>query len=276
MARRIWDFNTPHIIGGKRERYRERGRRRRGMGRTIVIALIVATIIAGLAFGIYLYGPSYFRLSKADYYALTLTRTDSLKAAEDASKAVSAAGGAGYILNDGDFLVAAFVYKKESDAKVVLDRFSSDYPDAGLRSYQFGRTRVRRSGDRGAEAKLRELLNYPLKLVDELIGYVYALDSFESGESAVMLKVEGLKSDVKARKDEAEILAAGRAAGAADGKAEERATACYRATAEFYEDIYDSLCGVSLLSGAEKKLTHRLKNVCCELVEKYWGLRERL
>lgn len=264
MRRKINDYDTPHIIGGKNTGHDRRGGKKRSLKKIFLFAFIAAVVLFGIFFGIYIYAPFNFRLKKAEYYVLTLTRTDSLLAAENVSKTVSAAGGAGYILNDGDFLVAAFVYKSENDARVILERFSGDYPAAEIKKYNFEKTKVKRAGDRAAEEALKELLNYPLELIDELIGYVYQLDSFESGESAVMLKIEDIKGILKQKSDDAEALAAG------------RAESCYKAADEFYRDVYQRLNEVSLLTDGNKKLTYRLKNISCEFVEKYFALRQKL
>lgn len=207
---------------------------------------------------------------------LVLGRQSSISAAQTLQSQISDAGGSGYIINNGEFLITAFVYTNKSDADSVLQRVKSSYAAAEIVMYQIPATKIKRFGDRDSEKQLKELLNYPLEFVDTIIKYVYSLDSFESSESEVMLK---LQTDNSVLKSKTEMLNEYNLP-AADLKTAKESALVVAAIANFsllfYSEICQTLEGITQIASLQGKLTHHLKSIACEIVHKYYVLRLRL
>lgn len=260
MKRNIKDYKTPHFI--TKEKPKRKGI---GIGKLLIVAFFVALLLCLAVFSVYLYSPFSFRLKKVDYYMLALYSSSSIKDAESKSKSISLAGGGGYILNDGTFLVTAFVYRQKKEANTVLERLNVEYPEGKIIKYSLPASKIKRFDNRAAEKELKDLLNYPISLINELINYVYKLDSFEQTESGVMLKIEQLKEKVNNNLSASHIL-----------KDKFKNIPAINICHELYQKIQAQLSEITLLAIQEERLSSRLRSFTCYCVEQYYNHRQKL
>lgn len=112
--------DEPHIISS--------GRPRRGNGCLLVCAAAAALCAAALIIASALSGmdAGSVRLQRKTWYYLVFYTREDGEAAKLCALSLAETGGAGFIINDGSFRVAAAVYPSESDARKVAAKQTAE------------------------------------------------------------------------------------------------------------------------------------------------------
>ncbi len=144
---------------------------------------------------------SVMKINSEKYFFVSVASTEFVADASEKALALKNSGGAGYILNDGNFLVMAAVYSNEGDAATVAKRLS----DAGMPAlvYEFftPELKVEYTDDKSRNAKVSELFSYPKTLVGELETLSRSIDASEISEPLALLTVEKLRKKMQNKAD---------------------------------------------------------------------------
>ncbi len=118
--------DEPRVLGKKRKKVRSaarsEGRVGRGAGGRAAAAAIIASVVVLLIVSFAPRGEKVVKTARRDWYMVTVTTTVDSSVASVKATEIRTRGGAGYILNDGEYRVAASVYRTEREARAVADK----------------------------------------------------------------------------------------------------------------------------------------------------------
>jgi len=171
----IKDLYTPHII--------KRGKVRLAKPFAVFLAIVFLGAVIAVSF-IFVIPNVGLRLPRRYYYILTLGTTTNLVQAEILSQQVKNSGGAGFIINEGVFYISAAAYLNREEAEIVAARM--DGFNTGVFTVGFARRRIREFDNRADNRALRDILLFPLELIDFVIYQNLRLDSGATTDSATI------------------------------------------------------------------------------------------
>lgn len=192
----------------RRYRPRRRSVRRIYFGRVValVCALCFAVCAAMLIFASKNGSVNVMKIKSEEYFFVTTASTEFVSDASEKALALKNAGGAGYILNDGNFHVAAAVYLSKGDAATVAKRLCDSGISALVYELSTSEVKVGYSDDKSRNAKVSELFSYPKTLVGEIESLSRSVDASEISEPLALLTAEKLRSKTRNKAAEAESL----------------------------------------------------------------------
>ncbi len=123
-------------------------RRRRGFFRKFFLFILLAIITFGVVVsadyvgGFIATGNFSFSIFKGknetvEYYAIILFESENKEEAEQKAQESSDNGGAGYVWEDGKYMVVANVYKRQSDAEKVIENLSETEYSPVIRTVRY-------------------------------------------------------------------------------------------------------------------------------------------
>ena len=254
----IKDLYTPHLIK------RQRGRVLFFNRWLAVFLIFIALVAGGVAGWIVIFSPFSIRLRAAEYFILTLGVSQTLDGAETISAAVRAGGGGGYIINDGEFLITAAAYSSFTDAETVRERMAAEW-NASIITVTVPRGRIPRFEDRRTDRQARQIIEYPLALIDIILHQNLRLDLADTTESAVLLMLMHESETLLQNKRALENLLTA----FPDSEVLISALAFFTA---FAADFTNTIS----ITNTDGSLTHRLKYFACMYINAYAYFRARL
>ncbi|MDR2201196.1 MAG: hypothetical protein LBP26_00295 [Clostridiales bacterium] len=150
----------------------------------IVFAVSVVSLSVCAAVFLLAARAGYFKTAAREFYYVSVFRGGESGAARTAAEQNGRLGGAGYIINDGEFKVAAAVYAKKADAETVAARLlEAGYSASVLPLYAPGRKHAdTKNGQTNAKIKAY------YSVIDEMFSRLdAAAAALERGESTEAL-----------------------------------------------------------------------------------------
>lgn len=217
------------------------------------IFLFVALLIFAVGIGVMIIVTRVTRdsitFALTDYYFVSVGTYTELSSVESASASLVVRGGAGYVINDGEFSLIAGVYSSESDASIVASNISSEYENVAVEKHTINMFRLVLAGE-DDKAGIVMLYKYPYEIFDIVHRLSESLDRGEITESYVIYNLQSLKTSIE------EKIALCNSVAGYGGE-----------LALFFGDIYsgiDNLC-----SSYSRNLSGGLKYLMCDIVYKY-------
>ena len=180
--------DTPFIIENKKSRKSARSGGRRG-GLIVFLLLFFGAIAVGIVV-FFSFGKNTFTVKGRTLYAVRLFASEVEAEATERAAAVKAAGGSGYVYNDGTYSVLAAIYANEKDAQTVADRNAGQIvtltlPKFKCKMYQDGAT----------SQTVSDCARYAFTtLFDDLYKISVDLDAHVLSESAAAYQVADCKN----------------------------------------------------------------------------------
>jgi hypothetical protein len=176
------------------------GVRRRGAAVVILLLLGLAGALLlfdflsnGLAVGLFKKTSGSIALKAADYYAVETGAFTSLNQAKARADETVAAGGAGYIYNDGTFHVIYSAYAKQQDAAAAL----ASVPAADIFTVKIAGKTVDYQGGRQQKQALQEAFLMPLTVFASMSDAAARLKSGTLTTAQCYLKLQTLETDAQ-------------------------------------------------------------------------------
>ncbi|MCL2821942.1 MAG: hypothetical protein FWD86_01940 [Firmicutes bacterium] len=277
---KIVDLNTPHLIKNGRIRgEKSSGQTKKRIAVLLAILLALSTILSGW---ILIFRPFGHKLNSANFYILTLGTATSLSAATDLAASVSDGGGAGYIINDGEFIITAAVYLNKNDADTIKNRFSDEW-DTQVLHLSINRSRFRlhqpgtadntlsgstpsgnTSGQsvRQLQKQIAQSLNFPLEVLNSILSEITLLDTLSMTESGVIAQLSAKLEDTKTQKQTlTQIIIAN------------PDLAITSRLSDFYLNFLEQLKITLSIYNTSGTLSHRLRYFAIGQIVEYYALR---
>lgn len=199
-----FDSKVPFILSNKKKNKIVRYKARNIFLLIFCFCLSVCLIVIFLAKGT---PSSIFSIKGAKFYCIQMGEYTVENDAQNKSKAIRLSGGSGYILNDGIFHVMAAVYNKESDFKIVFDRFSELGIDCKRYEIAIPKLRAPLYDDKKTSNEIAKYFQFPITtLFNKLYSLSIQLDKAEISESLVLLEITNIEDEIQKKTEEIEIF----------------------------------------------------------------------
>lgn len=120
---------------------------------------------------------------------------------ESAAQSVTEAGGAGYVINNGKFLVCAAAYRSSADARTVSERLNADGGSTSVHILELPAVSITASRDKILAAAIAAALDAPIIAFDALQNTLAELDKGEISEALALYRVMKVSSDMQKTAD---------------------------------------------------------------------------
>lgn len=199
--------STPYIIGGKREEYRgeesgkiKKYRRRRvyvlNIRRIVMFSIAIILLLSAITATFVYRNFTRFRFSSQIFYYLQLKSVDDGATAMSLASDFAKKGGAGYIINDGDFRIMVSVYSDKGDAITVCNRYIAEYPQAEIYELKIPAVNFMKFTEKELARELYGIYKeIRLTLFDKLQSLDFSYGKGELSQAAVLSAISALKRD---------------------------------------------------------------------------------
>ncbi|MDR0426288.1 MAG: SPOR domain-containing protein [Clostridiales bacterium] len=217
--------------------------------------LAVSALVLTGAIGFALYTGKFMTIGAGRLYCAQFSIHESLAEAQKNAESLKAAGGAGYIVNDGGFRVVGGIYKSREEAQSVVDKQAG-----GAVLYELHIAKVTRPviDDKTVAAAVKTGFSLHIRLFDGLYPVMNDLDKGRQSESVLMAAITAAKSDIEVERQKL------------NGYYEETGRAEIAALCGFFDRASVSLTAAE--TGTTRTLSSRLKYALAEIA----ALRARL
>ena len=168
----------------------------------IIFALIAVLLLSdylsnGLAIGLFKKNSDNISVKAADYYAAETGAFTSMRQAADCAEETAAAGGAGYIYNDGTFHVLASVHTKYADA----DAAAKTYEPADVFTLKIPNKTITYTGNKSEKEAARKALALPPSVFSQISDMSSHMKSGGLSAAQCFEKLQTLETDIQTALD---------------------------------------------------------------------------
>lgn len=157
------------------------------------ILLFADFLSNGLAIGLFKKNSVDIALKASAYYAVETGSFTSMSEAKACAAETSAAGGAGFIYNDGVFHVLASAYTKQADAAAA----AASYSAAGVFTVSIAQKSIAFSGSKSEKEAVQESFIQPLSVFSQASDMPGKVKSGSLSAAQAYIKLQTLETDTQ-------------------------------------------------------------------------------
>ena len=253
--------DSPHIIDRKRKK-REKKKHtivsfRAGGLLAACAALCVTALFAAVFFAS---GASdTFRIKAQTWYYVSFYSPTEIVEAELSAQNVKETGGAGYIINDGVFHIAASVYDSQRDAQTVADKQTKP---AAVYKLVMPEIKLETIKDKDTSERVKRGFDAYSGAFNDITDVLTQFDRGVTTESALMHAVSTVRSEIIAEREVQQAIY------------NETSSSAVNALCDYLESAAASL-DVAVLS-EKNGLSSRIRYALCEIVYQRYALASAL
>lgn len=189
--------DVPFII----EKKRARKHSRRGLKVVVIIMLLCGLAAVGIVV-YFSFTARTFKVKGRTLYAVRLYTTETESEATERAEAVKAAGGAGYIYNDGVYSVVAAVFGDKADATTVAGNNQGEVIEIAIAA-----VKLPLYEDVATSQTVSDCMRYPFTVgVDHLERIALSLENKTCSDSAAALQLAAVKNELVSKREQLDAV----------------------------------------------------------------------
>lgn len=253
--------DSPHIIDRKRKKRAQKRHTVASFKAGGLLATFAAICVIALFAAVFFTSDSSdtFRIKARTWYYVSFYSPTEIVEAELSAQNIKETGGAGYIINDGVFHVAASVYDSQRDAQTVADKQSKP---AAVYKLVMPEIKLETIKDKDTSERVKRGFDAYSGVFDDITDVLIQFDRGAATESALMHAVSNVRSEIIAEREVQQSIY------------NETSSPAVNALCDYLESAAASL-DVAVLS-EKNGLSSRIRYALCEIVYQRYALAAAL